>query len=66
MQRVALGGSYVEGEIAQQLAIQPRGRTELTQRDLEILRLLGEGKNFSEIADTLTISYKTVANSRAY
>jgi len=65
MQRVAKGGSYVEGDIAQQLATQPKGRIELTERDLEILRLLGEGRNFNEIAVALTVSYKTVANSAA-
>lgn len=35
----------------------------LTNREVEILRLLGDGKSLSGIADTLGIAYKTVANS---
>ena len=35
----------------------------LSNRELEILRLLGEGKSLSEIADVLGIAYKTVANT---
>ena len=35
----------------------------LTERDLEMLRLLGEGRSFSEIAATLGLAYKTVANA---
>jgi DNA-binding CsgD family transcriptional regulator len=31
-------------------------------RDLEILRLLVDGRNLAEIADTLGLGYKTVAN----
>ena len=35
----------------------------LTNREVEILRLLGDGKSLSGIAETLGIAYKTVANS---
>ena len=38
-------------------------RAGLSERDLEILRLLGEGRSFSEIAASLGLAYKTVANS---
>ncbi len=37
----------------------------LTPREREILQLIGEGKNYQQIADTLNISYKTVENHRA-
>ena len=36
---------------------------ELSVREAEILRLLGEGKGLTEIASTLGIAYKTVANT---
>src|SRR6267154_2396818 len=37
--------------------------SQLSSRELEILRLLSRGKNIGEVAETLDISYKTVANS---
>ena len=40
-----------------------RGKTARPNRELEILRLLGEGKSLAEIADVLGIAYKTVANT---
>lgn len=60
--RVAAGLTYVENEIAQNLAALP-GRQQLSERDLEILRLLGEGRSFTEIAGVLGLGYKTVANT---
>jgi two-component system, NarL family, invasion response regulator UvrY len=36
---------------------------QLTTREIDVLRLLGEGKSYSEIAAVLEVSYKTVANS---
>ena len=66
LQKVAAGGRYVEQDIAQELAIQavPQGHVldQLTERDMEILRLLGDGRSLSEIAQTLGIGYKTAAN----
>ncbi len=65
--RVAGGHTYIEHEIAQELALwgvrSPSHRlAELSPRDLEILRLLGEGRSLAEIADAIGIAYKTVAN----
>jgi DNA-binding NarL/FixJ family response regulator len=60
--RIATGLTYVENEIAQNLAALP-GRQQLSERDLEILRLLGEGRSFTEIAGVLGLGYKTVANT---
>jgi DNA-binding NarL/FixJ family response regulator len=64
--RVAEGGRYIEHEIAQALALQAvspgHGLQDLTERDLEIMRLLAEGMSLTEIADALGIGYKTVAN----
>jgi two-component system invasion response regulator UvrY len=63
LRRVAAGGRYVEAEVAQELALQggPMLR-DLTERDLEILRLLAEGQSLQQIGDALGIAYKTVAN----
>jgi two-component system invasion response regulator UvrY len=71
--RVAAGHNYIEPEIAQELAlltIRTSGRSplshpfkDLTSRDLEILRLLGEGYSLLQIADAIGLSYKTVANN---
>lgn len=35
----------------------------LTNRELEVLRMLGEGKSLQAIADAIGIAYKTVANT---
>jgi two-component system invasion response regulator UvrY len=71
--RVAAGHNYIEPEIEQELAlltVRTSGRSrlshpfkDLTRRDLEILRLLGEGYSMLQIADTIGLSYKTVANN---
>ena len=67
VRRVASGGRYIEAEIAQGLALGAAEgsdpRHQLTDRDLEIMRLLGDGKGLSDIADALGVSYKTIANT---
>ncbi len=35
----------------------------LTRRELDVLRALGQGRSLTEIADGLTLSYRTVANT---
>lgn len=66
VRRVARSGRYVEAEIAQELAIQPVAAGDplaaLSERDLEILRMLAGGASLSDIGARLAISYKTVAN----
>ena len=67
IRRVAAGHSYIEHEIAQELALRnvhasPDPLKDLSPRDLEILRRLGNGASLPEIADAIGISYKTVAN----
>jgi two-component system invasion response regulator UvrY len=65
--RVARGGRYVEAEIAQILAVQQGAAAHplatLSERDLEILRLLAQGSSLAEIGASLAVSYKTVANT---
>jgi two-component system, NarL family, invasion response regulator UvrY len=67
VQRVAAGGRYVEQEIAQQMATggAPTFGSvgQLTARELEIMRLLGQGRSVAEIASALGVGYKTVANT---
>jgi two-component system, NarL family, invasion response regulator UvrY len=67
VRRVMEGGRYVEADIAQELALQTSGPANamehLTERDIEIMRLLGDGRSLSNIADALGVSYKTVANT---
>jgi two-component system invasion response regulator UvrY len=40
-----------------------RGLQDLTERDLEIMRLLAERMSLAEIAAALGVGYKTVANA---
>jgi len=67
VQRVAQRRRYIENEIAQDLAVQVvtsgHPLQQLSERDLEILRLLGEGRSLGAIAEALGVSYKTVANT---
>ncbi|HET6376060.1 MAG TPA: response regulator transcription factor [Methylocella sp.] len=73
VERVGGGQAYIEQEIAQELAllaVRAPGRAspahpfkDLGPRDLEILRLLGEGYSLHEIAQAAGLSYKTVANN---
>ncbi len=67
VRRVASGGRYVEAEIAQELAVHPITAGDplaaLSERDLEILRHLAQGRSLAEIGTRLAISYKTVANT---
>jgi DNA-binding NarL/FixJ family response regulator len=68
IRRVSAGHSYIEHDIAQDLALQYISALapplkDLSPRDFEILRLLGEGGSLRQIADTIGVSYKTVANT---
>jgi len=67
VRRVADGGHYIENEIAQELALQAvspgPALPQLTAREVEILRLLADGRSLTEIADALGLGYKTVANA---
>lgn len=67
VKRVADGGRYVEREIASELAFAQSTTSDpfqqLTAREIEILRLLGEGKSLTDIAQAIGVAYKTIANS---
>ncbi len=61
------GETYVEKDIAREisdgLAQSGDYLRRLTGRDLEILRLLAEGRTLTEIAQSLGVAYKTIANT---
>lgn len=62
---VADGGAYVSPAIAMRmmrLASRPRHGSNLTDREVEILRHLAQGLRIQDIADTLYLSSKTVKN----
>lgn len=67
VKKVAQGENYLDRELASVLAFTPAQSADpfsnLSNREIEMLRLLGEGKSLKQIAATFGIAYKTVANS---
>jgi DNA-binding NarL/FixJ family response regulator len=68
IEKVLDGKVYLSADTAQQLAMLNIGAgtsalSDLSRRELEILRLLGEGRSMNDISGVLGISYKTVANN---
>ena len=66
--KVAAGDIYLSQTIAQKLALKTLQDRDpatpcLTKRERDVLHLFGQGKNLSEIAASLGISYKTTANT---
>jgi len=66
VRKISAGGRYIERELASDLALNAFGSDDaskaLNARELDILRLLAQGKSLSDIAGALGLSYKTVAN----
>jgi len=64
---VAEGRRYIEQRLAQELAVQGtdvrHGLPRLTEREMEIMRLLAAGRSYMEISNVFGVSYKTVANT---
>jgi DNA-binding NarL/FixJ family response regulator len=64
---VSEGRRHIEPRIAQDIALQRIDAGDrlhqLTPRDMEIMRLMAAGSSLSEIAATIGVSYKTVANT---
>jgi two-component system, NarL family, invasion response regulator UvrY len=64
---VAAGGRYLERDLASEVALTLTSSgehlKELSSRELDILRLLAQGKSLDTISGELAISYKTVANT---
>jgi two-component system invasion response regulator UvrY len=68
---VAAGQSFLDHEIAVKVALMGRKTGQnsfanLTSRELQMLSLLAKGRSYREIADSLGVSYKTVANTSAH
>jgi two-component system, NarL family, invasion response regulator UvrY len=69
--RVVQGGRYITSALAEQMAEALETGTEgvlharLSDRELQVLQLLGKGKSVSVIADELCLSVKTVSTYRA-
>jgi DNA-binding NarL/FixJ family response regulator len=67
VRRVASGERYISRELAEAVACGSCGTgaplLSLTNREVEILRLLAEGKSLNEMASTFGVAYKTVANT---
>jgi DNA-binding NarL/FixJ family response regulator len=69
--RVASGGRYVSPELAELLAAdidQPDDRPRhhaLSDREFEVMRLLGSGKTVGQIAELLSLSDNTISTYRA-
>jgi two-component system, NarL family, invasion response regulator UvrY len=70
IEKVAAGGKFVTAGLAEQLARsigtdmqRPRHAT-LSERELEVLRLIGSGLAVSQIAERMALSVKTVSTYR--
>jgi DNA-binding NarL/FixJ family response regulator len=67
VEAILAGGTAMEREVASEIAGHAIGDDAylrpLSERDLEILRLLAGGNSLVQIAGTLGIAYKTVANT---
>lgn len=64
IRRVHGGGRYVSGNHREQQLEQP-SHAQLSDREFEVLRLLGAGRSVGEIARELDLSPKTVSTYRA-
>src|SRR3954469_17529241 len=68
VRKVMAGENFISPQLAEAVtfssaAIKASPATQMSARELEILRLLGRGDKIVEVADALGISYKTVANT---
>lgn len=69
--RVLQGGRYITEALAEQMAhaLETGGddvlHARLSDRELQVLRLLGQGKSVSVIAEDLCLSVKTISTYRA-
>jgi len=68
VRKVAAGDNFISPQLAEAVTfsgavIKASPASQLSSRELEILRLLGRGDKIVEVAKALDISYKTVANT---
>jgi len=68
IRKVAVGGKYVSPALAAEIVSASLGDSasaRLSEREFEVLRLIGRGKAAHEIAQELSLSVKTVGTYRA-
>jgi DNA-binding NarL/FixJ family response regulator len=71
VRQIARGGRYIGPAVAELLANQLTGESgataheQLSNREYEVMRLLGAGKTVTEVAEKLSLSVKTVSTYRA-
>jgi DNA-binding NarL/FixJ family response regulator len=71
LKKVLKGGIYVSPSLAERLAGDVLGKADsaphhaLSDREIEVLRLLAKGKTVSDIADQLSLSVTTISTYRA-
>ncbi len=71
LRKAASGGLYVGPGQAEQLALEVSGRAtmpahgNLSERELQVLRLLGEGQGIKQIAHQMSLSPSTIATYRS-
>ena len=68
VRKVAAGDNFISPDLAEAVtfssaSIKASPATQMTARELKILRLLARGDKIIEVAEALDISYKTVANT---
>lgn len=67
VRKVVRGETFVDRDLAAGLGAAKAATDDpmkaLSRREIEILRLLGDGKGLTEISEILGIAYKTVANT---
>jgi DNA-binding NarL/FixJ family response regulator len=72
LRRIASGRKYVSEEISQDLLVKVRGEVPLmshealSDREFQILRMIGSGKTISDIAVQLSLSVSTVNTHRTH
>ncbi|HEX6007956.1 MAG TPA: response regulator transcription factor [Burkholderiales bacterium] len=70
IRRIAGGGAYVSPETAQRLALGLEAGRErpphesLSDREMQVFHMIAAGKSVTDIADTLTLSVKTVSTHK--
>ena len=71
IRRVVAGARFIDPQIAEHIALEASGLKQrphhdtLTEREFQILRLFARGASVGQIANTLTISSKTVSTHKA-
>ena len=65
IRKVAAGETVLDGQLARPSSLRGERGPGLTQRELQILQLIVDGKSNKEIADQLELSVNTVAVHRA-